>query len=898
MTRCSLGFQAIVFLLIGVGQTALVDAHPPEFHRKGVKVSTASTLAANKQAVEELDRQLAYFQFEFLTALAMECPTSIQPAVINQALAEFHFATQVPQALPLEKLLGQRAALHAKIRELHEVIRCSWSVHGVSTLDTPAPIGVAAGLPRRVLLEVENKDAAAVNLSVLVDNQLQNSVPWTVLPSKGQFFLLTLHANKPNAKIELKSGNATHGFPLAIQELTPSRIRVQLSDKDLNLPTAARVWVEGSDHQYRHAGPFAANRSFTEKPLLLFTVPRAYQVPFFYADGSFEMELPPGPTVVTLERGFEHRLEHLAVDLKAGETRDLNLSSGRFVDMKKEGWISGDTHIHWVTNAWNVDLPIDDLAWVQRAEDLRVANNLTLLHRTNVDAFIKPSQAPVGLIQRLCDENYHLEMAEEYRNQNLYGHLCFLNLKWLVLPIGTGPQIAGDDSLDYPINKPAILQAREQGAISIEAHGIGANHELPLNAIHALTDSLDQIDPDDYYRLLDCGFQLPLTNGSDHPARIVGCARAYVKVDGDFTYEKWIDGIRRGRTFTTSGPLLFLTVNSKEVGDVVSVKRDELLTVSLRALSRFPIGRLQLISNGEVLKEISTDEQEATIELRLPADRSRWVVARCSRSEQWNAIWQPDIAHTSAVYVHVDNEPVFREDAAREWMNRMRLHIRDIRLKGVFGNDTQRQEAIEYTDESIRRFERLIERRTKAEEQSKRRSISVSEQADDLLMLAPFASSKSHDLSSMRSLLLANDIDDLRKAVEPLVLFTVTIDSQSQIQVTPRIDLDNLLPDQTHRFLIEIHNEGKLQIPLSVQPADGAPLAAAPNFEIGIVENILSSAKLTGEEFEWKLIELRWREAGDYQIEVSADNANELPTRNKNGVRFRLSVPTQKAVSD
>lgn len=56
MTQCSLGFQAIVFWLIAVGQTALVDAHPPEFHRKGVKVFTASTLAANKQAVEELDR--------------------------------------------------------------------------------------------------------------------------------------------------------------------------------------------------------------------------------------------------------------------------------------------------------------------------------------------------------------------------------------------------------------------------------------------------------------------------------------------------------------------------------------------------------------------------------------------------------------------------------------------------------------------------------------------------------------------------------------------------------------------------------------------------------------------------------------------------------------------------
>ncbi len=68
MTKCRLGFQAIVFLSIAVGQMASLDAHPPEFHQKGVKVSTASTLAGNKQPVEEFDRQFAYFQFEFLAA--------------------------------------------------------------------------------------------------------------------------------------------------------------------------------------------------------------------------------------------------------------------------------------------------------------------------------------------------------------------------------------------------------------------------------------------------------------------------------------------------------------------------------------------------------------------------------------------------------------------------------------------------------------------------------------------------------------------------------------------------------------------------------------------------------------------------------------------------------------
>ncbi len=830
-----------------------------------MKASATAAIMANKNIANEVDRQLAYFQFEFLTTVAAECATKIQPVIIEQALSELHFATQAPQALPLQELLSRRNSLHSKLRNLHTVVKCTWSSIGVTTSGEFPAIGIARGLSRCIILEVQNNDSVHVDLTLSVGDKKQNAVPWTVLPSKSQFFVVTLNADAPKPHIELKAGSVAHKLAIAVQQIEPARIRGRLMDGDLSLPTAARVWVEGSDHQYRHAGPFASNRSFIEKPLLLFTVPRAYQVPFFYADGTFEMDVPPGPTVVTLERGFEHLLKHETIDLKAGETRDLTLSSSRFVDLKKEGWISGDTHIHWVTNAWNVDLPIDDLARVQRAEDLRVANNLTLLHRTNVDAFIKPSQAPVGPIKRLCDADYHVEMAEEYRNQNLYGHLCFLNLKWLVMPIGTGPQIAGDDSLDYPINKPAIIQARDQGGISIEAHGVGANHELPLNAIHALTDSLDQIDPDDYYRLLDCGFQLPLTNGSDHPARVAGCARAYVKIEAEFNYEKWIDGIRRGRTFTSSGPLLFLNVNSKQIGDVLSVKKDESLAITVKAQSRFPIGRLQLISNGEILKEISTDKQETSIELNLPADRSRWIIARCSRSDQWNAIWQPDIAHTSAIYVHVDNKPVFRQEAVREWINRMRLHTRDIQTKGVFGNKSQRQEALAYVDESIRRYERLLERRTSAKTQAN----SLRDQADNLLMLAPFASSNLHDVPTVRSLMLASSFDDLRNAVDPFVLFKARIDLKSQVQVTPCLKLDDLAKDRTHRFLIEIHNEGKVKDQINFHIVEQSVNESRRGCEISLVENIFSSAELTGDEFEWKLIEVRCRDAGNYEMAAS-----------------------------
>ena len=869
---------SVTFLagLIVTSATEKAWAHPPE--SRGVVAAAVQVGNAQEQGpadpVSEADRQVAYFQFESLSWLATRCPSPLQRETIQQALAELQTATQLPQAPSLKTLVAERISLQAKLREQHRVVSLEWSKSGLeSAMDVPA-IEVARGLSRVVIVEVLNTDSEAANLTLAIGGQNQNAVPWTVLPGKLLWFPLMLTADLPVVKVtvtaETNAGAVTHDFSLPIQIAEPAKLRGRLFDGDLGKVTPGRVWVKGSDHQYRHAGPFAANKSFLEKPVLLSTVPRSYGLPFFYADGTFEIDVPPGPTIVTLERGFEHSLASESIDLAAGETRELTLSSRRFVDMKSQGWISGDTHIHWVTNAWNVDLPLEHLSLVQKAEDLRVVNNLTLLHRTTVDAFVKPSQAPMGPIRNFCSDDYHIEMAEEYRNQNLYGHLCFLNLKWLVLPIGTGPQIAGDDSLDYPINKTAILQAREQGGISIEAHGVGANHELPLNAVHGLTDSLDQIDPDDYYRLLDCGFQLPLTNGSDHPARIAGCARAYVKIDGEFAYEKWIDGIRRGRTFTTSGPLLSLTVNNRNVGDVLTTTATETLQIQVTAKSRFPLGRVQILSNGVVLREIETQDKEAELTITMPAGESRWIVARCSRNDQWNAIWHSDIAHTSAVYVHVDGKPVFREEAAHEWIDRMRLHIRDIQTKGLFGNATQRTEALAYAGESIRRYERLMAIRSQPPQQG---MAIIDEQRDLLLMQASFVSPLSHDDPFVNAVRQSVHTGNLRNAAAPLTILKVQINPESRVKLAPISLPESLVQHRTQRFLIEIHNEARIQAPLRIRAFDqsGGDLQPAEWCDVRLMENLVSSSILSGEETEWKLLELRSDLAGRREVRFEAD---------------------------
>ena len=857
----------LIWVLVLLTTNSFALAHPPHLHRKREVVAQAGQTKPLSEA-SELDRQVAYFQFEFLADVARRCPLDIQSVVIQQLLDEHRFAVQLPQARELQSLELSRQTLDRKLRERLIYIEATWDREILRSGGKIPSITVSSGLSRFVVISLGNATEAALNISARSQIGSESPNPMTVLPGKSQPFLLELGPGKSDVTADFSTADVVRSLRLPITTFPVARLRGRLIDGDLSQKSAGRVWVEGSDRQLRRVGPFADNRTFMEKPILELPSMRMAAVPFFYVDGSFEIDVPSGKTTVTFERGFEHIVASETVELQPGETREVTLISKRFVDAKARGWISGDTHVHWVTNAWNVDLPLEDLALVQRAEDLRVVNNLTLLHRTPTDAFIKPSQAQVGPIAPFFSGEYHIEMAEEYRNQNLYGHLCFLNLQWLVLPIGTGPQIAGDDSLDYPLNKTAIIEARGQGGISIEAHGTGANHELLLNAVHGLTDSVDQIDAEDYYRLLDCGFQLPLTNGSDHPARIAGCARAYVQIEGEFDYEKWIDGIRRGRTFTTSGPLLFFTVNEAGPGTVLTDSGNKPLRARLHAHSRFPLGRVQIVSNGKVLKEIETQEREAVLECDIPADTSRWVVARCSRNDRWNALWNPDIAHTSAVYIHRDGHPIFREDAAHEWIDRMRLHTRDILIKGRFANASQRKEATAYVDESIRRYERLIT--TSHFPHGKPR---WENQRDRLLMQAAFASHLGHDPDFVKQVTESDNAGQLQIAARPLTLLRVHITPESRVKLAVVGPPEMIVQHRTQRFLVEVHNEAGIQAPLRIRAFDQSlPQTDTPAwFDVRIVENLLSSSLLTGEEMEWKLLELRCSETGHREIRLEAD---------------------------
>ncbi len=494
----------------------------------------------------------------------------------------------------------------------------------------------------------------------------------------------------------------------------PARILGKIVDKDTGKRWPGRVSVLDSNREYRHAKAYAAIATVSEKPVIF--RPAWQKLPFFYSDGSFEVLLPSGTTMVSLERGCEHEIVRKMVDLSPGETVEITLSSGRLVDLRSRGWISGDTHVHWCVNSWDENESPELLKVVQRAEDVRVVNNLTLYQWRQNKPFTKPDNAPPGPVQSVSDPDYIVHMGEEFRNDNHYGHINLLGIKNLIHPISTGPGSGGDaKAFDWPLNREIIAEAKKQGAVVCEAHNLGPFHSssVPIHVAMGLSDCLDQLEPRHYYRFLDCGFRIGLGNGSDHPARLVGCCRVYVQtgeLPGEpISHRKWIDGLKGGRSFTTSGPILLLTCEGHGPGEIVSAKLGDTVKVRLHAISKNPLGKVEIIgSGGRILGTIETSKHEATIDIQEKLAGSSWFVGRASRNQSFDALSGPDIAHTSAVYVEVPNKPVFDPESAKWWIGNIRQHRERLRLQGNFPDEGKKNEALAFIDQGIGIYEELI----------------------------------------------------------------------------------------------------------------------------------------------------------------------------------------------
>ncbi|MFP6653792.1 MAG: hypothetical protein VCA17_16465, partial [Dehalococcoidia bacterium] len=91
--------------------------------------------------------------------------------------------------------------------------------------------------------------------------------------------------------------------------------------------------------------------------------------PFFYSDGSFEVEVGRGAAQVVVERGTEYAPAKVNVDMPSNGTETVEIQLERWTTLQDSGWHPGNTHIHYDEKETRPD---ERLSLDSRVEDLRM----------------------------------------------------------------------------------------------------------------------------------------------------------------------------------------------------------------------------------------------------------------------------------------------------------------------------------------------------------------------------------------------------------------------------------------------------------------------------------------------------------------------------------------------
>jgi hypothetical protein len=214
---------------------------------------------------------------------------------------------------------------------------------------------------------------------------------------------------------------------------------------------------------------------------------------------------------------------------------------------------------------------------------------------------------------------------------------------------------------------------------------------------------------------LNCGFRIPATAGTDVflnriDSNLPGGDRVYVHLDGPLTYQKWIEGLKAGRSFVTSGPMLTFTADGKEPGAVLKVGRQPRIRVKARVRSQFPLTKAELVHNGRVIAtaKLAEDALTATLDQEVTLDRGGWLAFRAQGPGSIHQSTSGLNAHTNPVYVEAGNVPFRSAPEARaflKWIDQFEVLLR---LRNRFPTVQLRNQAQEQIQAARLVYARII----------------------------------------------------------------------------------------------------------------------------------------------------------------------------------------------
>lgn len=471
------------------------------------------------------------------------------------------------------------------------------------------------------------------------------------------------------------------------------RVRIATRRADREGPVPARLEVLGPEGH-----PAVAPGAF---PRFDGTHGRIY----FYSPGVIEIELPvgnAGEARITAAHGLVAAPVTVSVPVVAGETTEAELVLEPVFDPREAGYRSADHHFH-LNYGGPTRLDPDDLLLLLRAEDLDLGTPLmaNLHHRRNDLEFFA---------DRRLDGTPALVFGQEIRSHFL-GHLGLIGIESAFWPWFWGPGYPVYAADDRP-NLDALAHSRRQGGVSAYMHPVSVAdpfgsarglRAIPVSVIpDAVLGDLDSLEiaclwtsevgtAELWHRFLNLGLPVAASAGTDvmldyHRTMAVGTTRVYVHSPGPFRLGAYLESLRAGRSFVTTGPVLDFRVEGERPGGAIPAAGSASWILTLAAPG--PVGQVDLLVNGEVVETVAgLDEagrRELGGEVEIPS--GGWVAARAHGGvESWPGMNGSVFAQTSPVWIgEVGSRDPAAASAAAEDLLRA-LGVAEQRVVEVYG---------------------------------------------------------------------------------------------------------------------------------------------------------------------------------------------------------------------
>ncbi len=508
----------------------------------------------------------------------------------------------------------------------------------------------------------------------------------------------TFNSENLNQKAELK---------MKFNCLSSKLVTLEILDDDLTPTTASLTIKDTQGNIYPSPTKRLAPDLFFESQI--------------YRSNGDKIDLPIGKYTIEYTRGAEYLVQTKELEVTNEENQTLKLALKRWINPMKNGYYSGDSHIH-ASGCSHYTSPTQGITpndMIPRIVGEGVNVGVVLIWGRGYD-FQK--QFFEGKDHQLSTKNnlMHYDMEISVFPSGHAGHLVLLNLKDQNYP----EALLKEDWPTYTI--PILKWAKSQGAINGYAHsGLGLevsssdlpNYELPkfdgiganeyvVSVTQDLVDFISAVDTPPnwelniWYHTLNCGFRTRIVGETDYPCLTddkVAHGRSYVKIDKELNYNEWTNGLKLGKSYVSEGKshLMDFKVNDIEVGThnseinllapskvIVSAKVSGLLNETINPalkpinyseniweqkpfwnLERGRIGTsrtvpVELIVNGEV---------RATKIIEANGSIQDIVFETEIEKSSWVALRILPSSHTNPIFVLVDHKPIRASRKSAEW---------------------------------------------------------------------------------------------------------------------------------------------------------------------------------------------------------------------------------------